>query len=81
MSRNYFDPATTDDSMWDREVESGKIDAYNRTDSGGVQKYYNQNNGDVVIKDVEPADNEKGHQQTDFYVSNGYITSMESHDD
>ena len=60
-------------------MESGRIDDYHRTDNGGIQKYYGKANGDTLIKDVEPANNDKGHNTTEFTVSGGYITDINPH--
>ena len=76
-----FDPRTRTDEDLQKDVERGKIDAFNRTDSGGIQSYKTTSNGDTLIKDVEPADNDKLHQQTDFVVSGGCITEIRSHND
>lgn len=76
-----FDPTTRTNEQLQREVDSGKIDAFKRTDNGGIQKYITTSSGDTIIKDVEPADNAKMHQQTDFTISGGYITNIDSHKD
>ena len=80
MSKHY-DPKSVSNESLDKEVKSGKIDSYKRTDSGGIQRYQTTKSGDTIIKDVEPADNAKGHQQTDFIISGGYITEIRSHND
>ena len=76
-----FDPRTVTDEQLQKAVDSGKIDDFNRTDSGGIQTYQTMSNGDTLIKDVEPADNDKLHQQTDFTISGGYITDISPHND
>lgn len=76
-----FDPTTRTNEELQREVDSGNIDAFKRTDSGVIQKYITTSSGDTIIKDVEPADNVKMHQQTDFTISGGYITNISSHND
>jgi len=77
----YFDPRSMSEDDLKRAVERGDIDAYERSDAGGIYKYHFREDGSIVIKDVEPADNKKGHQQTDFVVRDGCITSMNSHND
>ena len=77
----YYDPRSRSDADYQKDVESGKIDAFRRSDVGGVYTYQTTSDGRTLIKDVEPADNDKGHQQTDFIVSDGYITSINSHND
>lgn len=76
-----FDPRSFSDEQLQKEVDSGKIDAFKRTDNGGIQRYKTTSSGDTIIKDVEPADSKKGHQQTDFTISKGYITAIKSHKD
>lgn len=76
-----FDPRSRSDADYQRDVDSGKIDAFKRSDVGGVYTYQTTKDGRLVIKDVEPADNPKGHQQTDFVVVNGRIVSINSHKD
>jgi hypothetical protein len=76
-----FDPRSRSDEDYQRDVESGKIDDFNRTDSGGVQTYQTTSDGDTLVKDVEPADNDKGHQQTDFLIHDGEITEIRVHND
>ena len=76
-----FDPRTRTNEQLQKEVDSGKIDAFKRTDSGGIQSYKTTKSGDTIIKDVEPAENEKLHQQTDFRISGGYITEIHPHRD
>ena len=80
MSKHY-DPRSVSNADLQKEVDSGKIDSFKRTDSGGIQRYQTTKSGDTIIKDVEPADNSKGHQQTDFIISGGYITEIKSHND
>lgn len=75
----YFDPSTVSNEQLDKEVASGKMDDYNRTDNGGIQRYHELDNGDTLIKDVEPADNDKGHNTTEFTISGGYITDINPH--
>lgn len=76
-----FDPRSMSNADYQKEVDAGKMDAFKRSDAGGVYKYYTTSSGATVIKDVEPADNKKGHQQTDFVIENGFITSIRSHKD
>lgn len=76
-----FDPTTRTNEQLQREVDSGKIDAFKRTDNNGIQTYQTMSNGDTLIKDIEPADNAKMHQQTDFTISGGYITGIRPHND
>ena len=75
----FFDPTSVSNEQLDREVAEGSLDAYNRTDNGGIQRYYELSDGDTLIKDVEPADNSKGHNSTDFRISGGYISSINPH--
>ncbi len=77
----YFDPRSRSDEDYQRAVDRGDIDAFKRSDAGGVYTYQTASNGNTIIKDVEPADNAKGHQQTDFTVRDGYITQIRSHND
>lgn len=77
----FFDPRTRSDEDYQREVDSGKYDSFDRSDAGGVYRYQTTSSGATIVKDVEPADNDKGHQQTDFIIENGYITSIHSHRD
>ena len=76
---SWWSPSSVSDEQLDKEVESGKIDGYKRTDNGGIQKYHNLDNGDTLIKDTEPADNAKGHTTTEFTISGGYITGINPH--
>ena len=76
-----FDPRSRTNDDLQKEVDAGKIDAYKRTDNGGIQKYVNTANGDLLIKDVEPADNSKGHHQTDFVIQDERIVEIKSHKD
>lgn len=78
---SYFDPRSRTNADYQRDVDKGKYDAFKRSDVGGVYTYQTTSNGAILIKDIEPADNSKGHQQTDFFVENGYITSIRSHND
>ena len=75
----FFDPASVTDEKLDKKVEEGQIDAYKRTDNGGIQKYYEVSSGKTIIKDVEPADNDKGHNTTEFTIENGYINNINPH--
>ena len=77
----FFDPRSRSDEDYQKDVDSGKYDAFRRSDVGGVYTYQTTSDGATLIKDVEPADNDKGHQQTDFLVENGYITYIHSHND
>lgn len=77
----FFDPRSRSDEDYQKDVDKGKYDAFRRSDIGGVYTYQTTSGGATLIKDVEPADNEKGHQQTDFLIENGYITSIRSHND
>ena len=76
---SWWDPSSVSNEQLDRDVANGKMDAYNRTDNGGIQKYHTKSNGDTLIKDVEPADNDKGHNTTEFTISGGYITNINPH--
>jgi len=76
---SWWDPSSVSDEQLDKQVADGKMDDYKRTDNGGIQKYYGTSNGDTIIKDVEPADNDKGHNTTKFTVSGGYITNIDPH--
>ena len=78
---SYYDPRSRTDEDYQRDVDKGKYEDFKRSDSGGVCTYQTTSNGATLIKDVEPADNEKGHQQTDFMIEKGYITSIHSHND
>lgn len=75
----WWNPASVSNEQLDKSVKDGKIDGYKRTDNGGIQKYHELSNGDTLIKDTEPADNAKGHNTTEFRVSGGYITNINSH--
>ena len=77
----YFDPRSRTDADYQRDVDNGKYDAFRRSDAGGVYKYQTTSSGATFIQNVEPADNDKVHQQPDFLVENGYITSIRSHND
>lgn len=77
----FFDPRSRSDEDYQRDVDNGKYDAFRRSDVEGVYTYQTNSSGATLIKDVEPADNDKGHQQTNFLVEGGYITSIRSHDD
>lgn len=77
----FFDPRTVTDEQLQSEVDSGKIDAFKRTDNRGIQKYITTSSGETIIKDIEPADTPKLHQQTDFTISDGYITNIKVHND
>ena len=79
--RDYYDPRKRSDASLQRDVESGKIDAFERSDVGGHYTFKKLSDGRTLIKDVEPADNPKGHQQTDFIVKDGRIISIGSHND
>ena len=72
----FFDPRSRSDEDYQKDVDNGKYDAFRRSDVGGVYTYQTTSDGATLIKDVEPADNGKGHQQTDFLVENGYIGPM-----
>ena len=75
-----FDPSIYDDDFYQNEVDTGKYDSFKRSDNGGVYKYY-ESGDKTIIKDVEPADNMKKHQQTDFTIENGEIVKISSHND
>lgn len=77
----FFDPRSRSDEDYQKDVERGKIDGFKRSDSGGVYTYQTTSSGATIVKDVEPADNSKGHQQTDFLIEDGYVTEIRSHDD
>lgn len=77
----FFDPRTRTDEQLQKEVDSGKINAFNRTSDGGIQTYQTTSNGDTLVKCKLPDDNEKGHQQADFTISGGYITNIRQHND
>lgn len=55
------------------------MDDYKRTDNGGIQKYYTLENGDTLVKDVEPADNAKGHNTTEFKIGSEGIYDINAH--
>lgn len=76
-----FDPRSRSDEDYQRDVDRGKYDAFRRSEAGGVYTYQKTTKGATLIKDIEPADNDKGHQQTDFLVEKGFITSIHSHQD
>ena len=78
---SFFDPRSRSDEDYQNDVDRGKYDAFSRSDAGGVYTYQTTSDGATLIKDVEHADNDKGHQQTDFLVENDYITSIRSHND
>ena len=59
----FFDPRSRSDEDYQKDVDSGKYDAFRRSDVGGVYTYQTTSDGATLIKDVEPADNDKGHQQ------------------
>lgn len=75
----FFSPSSVSNEQLDRDVASGRMDAYNRTDNGGIQKYYGLSNGDTLIKDVQPANNPKGHNTTEFTVRDGRISDINPH--
>lgn len=75
---SFFDPSTVSDDQLDKDVAKGGMDSYKRTDNGGIQRYY-ERNGTTFIKDVEPADNPKGHNTTEFTISGGCITGINPH--
>ena len=75
----WWDPSSVSNEQLDKEIADGSLDAYNRTDNGGIQRYYGLSNGDTLIKDTEPANNAKGHNSTDFRISGGYISSISAH--
>lgn len=81
MKTKSYDPRTTTNEQLQKEVDSGKIDAYKRTDNDGIQRYKTTKSGETIIKDVEPANNPKMHQQTDFRIKDGYIVEIRSHND
>lgn len=56
----WWDLSSVSDEQLDKKVENSDMYDYKRTDNGGIQKYYNTDKGDTLIKDVEPADNNKG---------------------
>lgn len=74
-----WDPSTVSNEQLDKKVSNGDMSAYKRTDNGGIQKYYEQSNGDTIIKDVEPSNNSKGHNTTEFTIRGGYITNINPH--
>lgn len=74
-----WDPSSVSNEQLDAAVARGDFSDYNRTDNGGIQKYYDLPNGDTKVKDTEPADNDKRHNTTEFTISNGYITNIEAH--
>lgn len=76
---SWWSPSSVSDEQLDKKIENGEMDDYKRTDNGGIQKYYELENGDTLIKDVEPADNDKGHNTTEFHISGGYITNITPH--
>lgn len=75
----WWDPSSVSNEQLDKDVENGRMDAYRRTDNGGIQKYYGMSNGDTLIKDFEPANNDKGHNSTEFTIRDGYITDINPH--
>ena len=76
----WWDPSSVSNEQLDKEVEEKtNLESYNRTDNGGIQKYYSMSNGDTLIKDTEPADNAKGHNTTLFTISGGYISNINPH--
>lgn len=75
----FFDPSTVTNEQLDKDVASGGMDDYKRTDNGGIQKYYTLEDGSTLIKDVEPADNAKGHNTTEITVKDGQITDINPH--
>ena len=77
----FFDPRSRTDEDYQKDVDNGKYDAFKRSDAGGVYLYQTTSSGATLVKDIEPADNSKGHQQTDFIIENGCITSIRSHND
>ena len=79
--KDYYDPRKRSDASLQKDVESGKIDAFERSDVGGHYTFKKISDGRTLIKDVEPADNPKGHQQTDFIEKDGRIISIVSHND
>lgn len=76
-----FDPRKISDDSYQKKVDSGELTDFKRSDAGGVYTYQTLDDGRIVIKDVEPADNKKGHQQTDFVIKDGRIESITSHPD
>jgi len=54
-----FDPRSRTDADYQRDVDNGKYDAFKRSDAGGVYTYQKTSSGATLIKDVEPADNDK----------------------
>jgi hypothetical protein len=77
----WFDPRERSDEDYQKDIERGKIDDFVRTDSGGVQTFQTTSDGATLVKDVEPADNDKGHQQTDFLIRDEEIVEIRVHDD
>lgn len=69
------------DADWQREVDSGKIQDFGRSDADGLYRYIKTAEGDTLIKDVEPADTAKGYQQTDFLIHEGRISEIHVHND
>lgn len=78
---SFFDPRSRTDEDYQKDVDKGKYKSFHRSDVGGVYTYQTTSTGATIIKDIEPVDNIKGHQQTDFIVEDGRITSIRPHND
>lgn len=74
-----YDPLKLSDSDWEKQVNSGKIADFKRTDSGGVQVFKNMSDGGTKVSDIEPDDCSKGHRTTDFIIRDGFISEIRRH--
>lgn len=74
-----YDPLKLSNSDWEKEVRSGKIADFKRTDSGGVQVFKNMSDGGTKVTSIEPSGNSKGHNTTDFIIRGGHITEIRPH--
>lgn len=76
---SIYDPSTRSDADCQKEVDSGKIDAFRRSETGGIYKYLTGKDGETIIKDLEPANTRQLHRQTDFTIRDGRITDIRPH--
>lgn len=75
------DPLARSDADWERDVKSGKIADFKKTDSGGIQVFKKTSDGAIKVAHLEREDNDKGHRETDFIIRNGFITEIRPHND
>ena len=64
----FYNPRSRSGEDYQRDMDSGKYDSFRQSDVGGIYTYQTTPNGVTLIKDAEPADNDKGHQKQIYYL-------------